>query len=446
MAIRRINGVLSTGMTAFLLAGTLLPARPAAGQTYTVLYPFRASVRITSSLVEVGPGEFYGTTDSGGAWSRGSVVKVTTAGVATTLHSFDSNTDGENPVAGLVYDGAGDFLYGTTTSGGLNGRGTIFRIKPDGTSFETVYDFLVGTDPYLPRAALIMGSGGLLYGTTVVGGASGLGTVFSLDVSTTPATLTTLWSFSGGAADGARPAASLLESGGFLYGTTTEGGPDDIGTVFKLSTSGSMQWVTPFNGTNGRFPMGGVVEKGGVFYGTAEQGGFWGSGTVFEVTDAGVLTKIYDFGNGQNPYAGLTLGDDGLLYGTTREGERTSAGRSSGSIRPRRRSSTTTRHSFDGTDGAAPTTGLVMGSDGKAFRDHIRGGPGAATARRTGVNPTPPLTSRSSTPTREPRARARSRRSTGTAAAFSTARPPSAATAPAARSTGSIPARRPRAR
>ena len=146
-----------------------MPAGPAAGQTYQVLYPFRASVRITSSLVEVAPGEFYGTTGRGGAWSHGSVVKVTTAGAVTTLHSFDGNVDGESPLAGLVYDAAGDFLYGTTTSGGSNGRGTAFRIKPDETSFETVYDFLPGTDPFSPEAALIKGSNGKLYGRRASG-------------------------------------------------------------------------------------------------------------------------------------------------------------------------------------------------------------------------------------------------------------------------------------
>lgn len=388
MSIRRPAGI--EFLKFLVLWVGLAGAWPAAGQTYTVLYPFRASVRITSGLVEVAPGEFYGTTTSGGAWSQGSVVKVTTAGAVTTLHSFSSNIDGENPVAGLVYDGAGGYLYGTTTSGGLYGRGTIFRIKPDGTSFETIYDFLAGTDPFSPQAALIKGSDGKLYGTSRLGGANGLGTVFSLDVSTMPVTLTTLHSFVGGATDGAGPVASLLESGGYLYGTTAEGGASGFGTVFKFDTSaGSMLWFASFDGTNGSSPRGGVVEKGGDFYGTADSGGSSGSGTVFKVTSSGALTKVYDFGNGQRPFAGLTLGADGLLYGTTREG----GANFHGTVFRLDPSATPvvddTRHSFNGTDGAAPTTGLVLGSDGRLFGTTSEGGPGGY-GTAYWVNPTFP--------------------------------------------------------
>ncbi|HQR44670.1 MAG TPA: hypothetical protein PLB02_04455 [Thermoanaerobaculia bacterium] len=351
----------------------------AAGQTYDVLHAFNASVRITSALVEVAPGEFYGTTDQGGAWGQGSVVKVTTAGTVTTLHSFDSNTDGQTPVAGLVYDGAG-FLYGTTTSGGLNGFGTVFRVSPDGSTFETVHDFAGGTGPASPEAALIKGSDGNFYGTSRLGGANGLGTVFSLDLSTSPATLTTLYSFSGGATDGASPVASLFESGGFLYGTTYEGGNGPgLGTIFKISTSGSMQWVTPFpsGGLGGASPKGGVVEKGGVFYGTTEAGGTAGAGTVFMVTDAGVLTTVYEFGSkGAIPEAGLTLGSDGKLYGTTKSGGANFRGtvfRIDPSATPVVEQ---TLHSFNDTNGRYPTTGLALGSDGKLYGTTSDGGAG----------------------------------------------------------------------
>ncbi|MBK9064655.1 MAG: hypothetical protein IPL89_15895 [Acidobacteria bacterium] len=367
MSIRRATSV---PLLAFLvLLAALAGARPAAGQTYTVLYPFRASVRITSSLVEVAPGEFYGTTDRGGAWSQGSVVKVTTAGVVTTLHSFDSNTDGERPLAGLVYDAAGDFLYGTTTSGGLNGFGTVFRISPDGITFEKVLDFAGVTGPTSPEAALIKGSSGLFYGTTRYGGADGFGTVFSLDVSASPATLTTLYSFSGGVTDGAGPVASLLENRGFLYGTTAEGGTAGFGTVFKLSTSGSMEWVASFDGTNGSSPRGDVVEKGVDFFGAA-------GSAMFKVTNAGVLTKVHDLASGQVSHAGLTLGTDGFLYGTSPVGGANSRGsvfRFDPSTMPVVHQ---ILHSFNGTNGSSPTTGLVKGAGGKLYGTTSEGGAG----------------------------------------------------------------------
>jgi uncharacterized repeat protein (TIGR03803 family) len=387
MAIRQREVVRFKGLVATVVATVVALAYPAPGETLEVLHSFPASVRITSGLVEVAAGEFYGTTVSGGAWSQGSVVKVTTAGAVATLHSFSSNVDGETPLAGLVYDAAGDFLYGTTTSGGQNGRGTVFRIKPDGSSFETVYSFdgSVITDPYSPEAALIKASDGLFYGTSRLGGAYDLGTVFKLDVSATPATVTTLYSFSGGTADGAGPVASLFEGGGYFYGTTAEGGevpnpggnPIPLGTVFRISLSGTMDWVTPLvNALNGQSPRGGVVEMGDDFYGTADSGGFWGSGTVFKVTSAGALTKIYDFGNGQRPFAGLTLGADGLLYGTTKNGGANYLGtvfRIDPSATP---VVDQTLHSFNGTNGSYPTTGLVKGADGRLFGTTSEGGPG----------------------------------------------------------------------
>src|ERR1039458_9715515 len=110
----------------------------------------------------------------------------------TTLHSFDG-TDGGQPTAGLVQASNGDF-YGTTLNGGAGGNGTVFKITPSAT-LTTLYSFCSQpncTDRAQPYAGLVQATDGYLYGTTEGSGANGVGTVFKM---TPSGTLTTLYSF-----------------------------------------------------------------------------------------------------------------------------------------------------------------------------------------------------------------------------------------------------------
>ena len=146
----------------------------------------------------------------------------------TTLYSF-AGSDGAHPDAGLVQGSDGNF-YGTTEFGGANnGNGTVFKITPSG-ALTTLYDF-AGSDGFEPQAGLVQGSDGNFYGTTTGGGANnGKGTVFKI---TPSGALTTLYSFAG--SDGAFPQAGLVQgSDGNFYGTTAGGGTDFAGTVFRL--------------------------------------------------------------------------------------------------------------------------------------------------------------------------------------------------------------------
>jgi uncharacterized repeat protein (TIGR03803 family) len=193
-------------------------------------YPYEA-------LAEGTDGSFYGTTTLGGANGDGTVFKITPAGALTTLHSFDG-TDGTHPTAGLVEGTNGNF-YGTTCGSGpacngfSAGNGTVFEITPSGT-LRTLHSF-DGTDGANPFGGLVEGTDGNFYGTTTLGGANGEGTVFKI----TPGdTLTTLYNFcaQGGCADGYYPYGALLQgTDGVFYGTTEEGGADGDGTVFSLS-------------------------------------------------------------------------------------------------------------------------------------------------------------------------------------------------------------------
>ncbi|MGO9518935.1 MAG: choice-of-anchor tandem repeat GloVer-containing protein [Candidatus Korobacteraceae bacterium] len=292
-------------------------------------------------LVQGADGNFYGTTSNAGEGpdSFGTVFKITLTGVLTTLHTFHLN-DGANPQAGLVQGADGNF-YGTTNGGGASLGGTVFRITPSGT-LTTLYSFC--SQPYCadgqqPSASLVQATDGNFYGTTSdggYGGPSGNGTVFRI---TPSGTLTTLHSFKG--ADGAYPAAALMQANdGNFYGTTWHGGfnnvqwcSDGCGTVFTITMSGTLTTLYDFCGQNGcldgYYPEAGLVQASdGNLYGTTSWGGggLYTDGTIFRITPSGTLTSLYSFcsqpncADGLGPQAGLVQGTDGSLYGTTLEG------------------------------------------------------------------------------------------------------------------------------
>src|SRR6202050_3835857 len=242
----------------------------------------------------------------------------------TTLFSFDG-TDGEYPAAALVQATNGD-LYGTTEYGGANANGTVFKITPIGT-LTVLYSFCAQsgcTDGERPSAGLIQATNGDFHGTTSFGGANcassdGCGTVFKI---TPSGALKTLYSFcaQSGCTDGESPFAGLIQAtGGDLYGTTSFGGPDGEGTIFKMNPGGTLTTLQSSSGT----PYGGLIQAtNGNLYGTTYNSGANGLGTVFEITPSGMLTTIYSFGatDGDLPVAGLVQATKGDFYGTTSAG------------------------------------------------------------------------------------------------------------------------------
>jgi uncharacterized repeat protein (TIGR03803 family) len=292
-----------------------------------------------TSLVQGTDGNLYGTTLSGGANEVGTVFKVTPAGTLTTLHSFAGYpTDGGSPWAGLVLGANGTF-YGTTYGGGANNDGTVFSMTSEGVvtilhSFCSQTDCSDGSGPEAP---LVQATNGNFYGTTEGGGANGRGgTVFEI---TPGGTLKTLYSFCSQAdcTDGEFPEATLIQAtNGNLYGTTSSGGASETyggGTVFSITTGGTLKTVYNFcsvNGTedclDGYTPAALVQGTNGTFYGTTAGGGSNEAGTVFSLTSGGTLTTLYAFcssgncTNGENPYAGLIQATNGNFYGTTNIG------------------------------------------------------------------------------------------------------------------------------
>ncbi len=201
-------------------------------------------------LVQGTDGNFYGTTQGGGAYGYGSVFKLTPLGELTTLYSFCEEQgcpDGTNIYAGLIQASNGDF-YGVTESGGTSGGcgcGTVFKITNKG-KLTTLHNFK-GPDGASPVAALIQVSSGLFYGMTSAGGASNLGTVFKM---TAGGTITTLYSFcaQSGCTDGSSPEDSLVQgSDRNFYGTTSAGGTGNLGTVFKITPEGKLTSLYSFS-------------------------------------------------------------------------------------------------------------------------------------------------------------------------------------------------------
>ena len=279
-------------------------------------------------------GNLYGTTIFDGITTQGgpgggTVFKITPAGTLAFSYVFGSQAgDGTNPWDGLVQGSDGNF-YGTTSAGGASHGGTVFKITPGGV-LSTIYSFSNDSNGGAPYAGLVLASDGNFYGTTGYGGANGQGgTVFRI---TPSGTLTTLYSFcsqvnvSGYCTDGAYPDRRLVQaSDGNFYGTTGGGGANDDGTLFKITPGGTLTTLYSFSGgADGGSPYTTLLQViDGNLYGTTQNGGANNDGTVFRVTLSGTLTTLYSFcsqtdcADGSDPEAGLTEAADGTLFGTT---------------------------------------------------------------------------------------------------------------------------------
>lgn len=346
-------------------------------------------------------GNLYGVTGSGGVYYSGIVFELTPSQGGWTenvLHNFNNNgVDGAYPEADLTFDAAGN-LYGTTYQGGTNSVGTAFELAPTqgGGWTETVlYSFhFNGTDGANPFLAnLISDSAGNLYGTTSQGGTYNAGTVFELTANGGGSwSETVLHNFANIDTDGGQPYAGLIfDAVGNLYGTTLIGGTYGAGTVFELSPRQGGGWTEHVlhnfgNGTDGGFLIGGVVFDGfGNLYGTTHQGGSYGVGTVFELTptQGGNWTEqiLHNFNrngtDGYSPFAGLIIDSAGSLYGTTSEGGSHRWGTVFELALTQGSWTEKILHNFDptdGTDGYLPQAALVLDAAHNLYGTTSEGG------------------------------------------------------------------------
>jgi uncharacterized repeat protein (TIGR03803 family) len=331
-------------------------------------------------LLQAKDGRFYGTTEFGGTnGENGTVFRITPNGDFTAIFSF-GGMNGSRPVAGLI-QGTDGHLYGTTAFGGTNGdQGTVFRITTNGV-FTSLHSF-GGTDGSSPQAPLVQGTDGNLYGSTAFGGGSAdNGSFFRI---TTGGVFTHLFALPSNGRSGKSPMGGLVQGGdGNFYGTTALGGTgSDDGTVFRLTSSGGFSSLFSFNGANGSGPAAGLIlGTDASLYGTTEFGGANNdNGTVFKITQAGAFTLLHSFRgvDGNYPVAELEVGGDGNFYGTT-SGDRAFGGTNTfGTIfRITPTGVLTTLNVFGGTNGASPVAALSYGSDGNFYGSTFEGGPGS---------------------------------------------------------------------
>ncbi len=330
-----------------------------------------------SSLIVGQDGALYGTTSNGGTNSYGTVFRVNRDGSGYQVLQAFAYTNGAGP-SGVVAQGADGFLYGVTVGGdrlnNLSNAGTIFKVNTNGAGFQvvryfnsfsanapvdglvrgpdgafygvasgysgaygSVYRFNadgsgytnlhvfngVGNEGRSPAGRLLLAGDGMLYGTTFNGGSNDVGTVFKINP--TGANFVQIYEFSG--TNGANPSTALIQGvDGFLYGTTYDGGTNGgYGTVFKLDTNGGSFQVLRHMGLEGYWIDAELVQgPDGSLFGTLEGGGLYGLGQAFRISTNGAsYTVLHDFGKGVDGaylYGGLVLADDGALYGVTSSG------------------------------------------------------------------------------------------------------------------------------
>jgi len=332
-----------------LSAMLLMAARSSQAQTERVLYSFTGASdgsQPMSSLTADTNGNFYGTTFIGGL-GFGTVFELSPNGTGgwtqTTLYSFcpvAGCADGENPTySNVIIDGAGN-LYGTAFGGGAFGYGVVFELSNIGGTWteQVLYSFANAPDGANPENGLIMDSAGNLFGITTIGGSgNGKGCVFELSPSGSSWTEQVIYNIN--STHSGLTLGPLGSTGNVIYGTS-------FGTIFELTPDGSGSWVPivlfTFDSANaatqGSNPVGTLVlDKLGNLYGTTQAGGANNVGVVFKLTSSNIVpwveTVLYTFGgnaqfgpNGATPVAGVVFDPNGNLFGTTKAGGAKNAG------------------------------------------------------------------------------------------------------------------------
>jgi uncharacterized repeat protein (TIGR03803 family) len=314
-----------------LLVGVTVSLKAQTNIIFTRLLSFDGTngARPFAGLTIGNDGNLYGTTCSGGIYDRGTIFKMTPNGKLTMLFSFNG-TNGFDPEGELAQGNDGN-LYGTTRHGGNGydtlhqfGAGTIFRINTDGKGFTNLYFFSLMGEPV---GGLALGEEGNFYGVTQWGGKGSEGTIFRISPDGNFKTLISLDDKTG-----ANPNSGLIFGrDGNLYGTMGFGGNFYTGDFFRLTTNGDFKILASFNETNNPRVSRSKLTQGadGDFYGTTQFGGAYdnrrvgdddvGNGTVFKVATNGSVTTLASFNgwNGAHPRGVLVQANDGNFYGVT---------------------------------------------------------------------------------------------------------------------------------
>jgi len=354
------------------------------GSNYQVLHRFEANggEMFPGRVIEAADGRLYGTTSYGGSNNLGRVFRLNKDGSGyQELHQFTSaGFDGQVPAAGLT-EGANGMLYGVTAQGGSNNAGTVYRLARDGSNYQLLHTFTHDyQDGEQPRAVLVKGPGNTLYGTTSVGSSNNMGTVFKLNEDGSGDQ--TLYVFGSSISDARSPSAELLlGSDGYFYGTSPNGGSYGFGTAYRIKPDGTSYSVLyQFDSVTYGVPGAAVAEgTDGALYGTTTEGCNC-AGTVFKLNKNGTgYTTLHSFmasTDGQMPEATLWIGTNGVLVGTTEYGGTYNTAGTLFTLNQNGSGYQILRYFYgtDGGDGRQPYAGLVEGSDGRLYGTTWEGG------------------------------------------------------------------------
>lgn len=377
---------------------------------------FSGSIPV-GNLVKGADGALYGTSSTTVAVAGGLIFRSAIDGSSvTTIHQFNAVDEGQTPQAGLLIASDGKF-YGTTKfgkRGTIDTTGIVYRLNPDGSGFTVLHRFAaftsanvasspINTDGAYPTAELIEGSDGLLYGITGGGGPHGTGAIFKIAkdgsgfqlLHTFSAITTTATDTLAKNVEGMSPSSPLVEGAdGKFYGTTSAGGVNGRGTIFRLNFDGTgFELVHTFSETTadattgllknaeGATPSAGLINgNDGFLYGVATQGGSTGHGTVFAMSPGGTTFTVlhnFDGTDGSRPAAELAVFADGKLYGSAFAGGTNSTGTATsfGTLFSIARDGTgfAKLHSFDSLSGSGPSSQLLQLS-GTVFVGTTTGG------------------------------------------------------------------------
>lgn len=274
-----------------------------------------------NGVMQASDGNFYGVTTEGGSAGLGALYQITPAGQETVVYSFTGGNDGGMDLyipGGTPVEASDGNIYGTTTVGGTEQGGTIYRYNLQTGTLTTVFQQPSQTTGGAVVGSLIDDGKGTLYGATAGGGTYQDGSIFSYNYRTN--TFTTLYSFTGGS-DGDTPETKLiLGADGYLYGTDAAYLTTQTGSIFRVGTDGSnFQVLHTFTGGADGSHVSNVVQySDGNLYGTTLIGGANGDGTFFQLVPNGAnstLNVLYTFASTDGHYVGTPfIGGDGKFY------------------------------------------------------------------------------------------------------------------------------------